>query len=421
MRALPDAKGADPMVAEQGSPSDATGIATPRGGDGALSALLRSQGFLAFGARLAWWLTSLAGGPLRLGSNVIAVRHGDVSAVLARDLDFLIAPVNAARIEAVNGPFVLGMDRCATLAKEREALYSALRQVDRAKLKDDVDERARRAIAGAADGTLDVVGSFARPIAASTARSLFGLTGQDDILFMDVARAIFAHTFLNIGGDKTIEARALKAAVLMRRWFEVEIERRRSNGQLGTDMMGALLRDGLLDDDGVRRTLGGMLVGSIDTTATAVAKIIAILGQDPKLRKQIYADRNDSAKLSMWCLEALRRWPHNPLVLRRASVDTVLSGTDVKAGDTVVAFTQAAMLDPDVFPEPNLLKPDRPLSAYLHYGGGLHPCAGRAINDFQITTLVRQLLERDIDSTGRIIWAGPFPDQLIVRFSRKPA
>ena len=153
-----------------------------------------------------------------------------------------------------------------------------------------------------------------------------------------------------------------------------------------------------------------MLVGSIDTTATAVAKIIAILGQDPKLRKQIYADRNDSAKLSMWCLEALRRWPHNPLVLRRASVDTVLSGTDVKAGDTVVAFTQAAMLDPDVFPEPNLLKPDRPLSAYLHYGGVLHPCAGRAINDFQITTLVRQLLERGIDSPGRIIWAGPFPD-----------
>ena len=409
------------MAAEQGSPSDITGIATPRGGDGALSALLRSRGFLSFGAQLAWWLTSLAGGPLRFGSNVIAVRHGDVSAVLARDLDFLIAPINQARIEAVNGPFVLGMDRCATLAKEREALYSALRQVDRTKLKEHVDERAARAIAGATDGSLDVVGSYARPIAAGTARSLFGLTGQDDMLFMDVARAVFAHTFLNLGGDKTIEARALKAAALMRRWFEEEIGQRRSSGKLGTDMMGALLKERLLDDDGVRRTLGGMLVGSIDTTATAVAKIIAILGKDPKLRKQIYADRNDSAKLTMWCLEVLRRWPHNPLVLRSASVDTMLSGTDVKAGDRVVAYTQAAMLDPDAFPEPELLKPDRPLSAYLHYGGGLHPCAGRAINDFQITTLVGQLLERGIDGTGRIVWAGPFPDKLIVHFSRKRA
>jgi len=409
------------MAAEQGSPSDTTGIATPRGGDGALGALLRSRGFLSFGAQLAWWLTSLAGGPLRFGSNVVAVRHGDVSAVLARDLDFLIAPINAARIEAVNGAFVLGTDRGATLAKEREALYSALRQVDRAKLKEQVDERASRAITDAADGTLDVVGAYARPIAACTARSLFGLTGQDDILFMDVARAIFAHTFLNLGGDKTIEARALKAAVLMRRWFEEEIKRRRSSSQLGADMMGALLKERLLDDDGVRRTLGGMLVGSIDTTATAVAKIIAILGNEPNLREQMYADRNDSANLSMWCLEALRLWPHNPLVLRRASVDTVLSGTDVKAGDRVVAYTQAAMLDPDIFPEPELLKSDRPLSAYLHYGGGLHPCAGRAINDFQITTLVGRLLERGIEKTGRIVWAGPFPDKLVVHFSRKRA
>jgi len=47
----------------------------------------------------------------------------------------------------------------------------------------------------------------------------------------------------------------LKAAVLMRVWFEAEIARRRSSGELGNDMMGALIRDGVLDDDGVRRTL----------------------------------------------------------------------------------------------------------------------------------------------------------------------
>jgi cytochrome P450 len=264
---------------------------------------------------------------------------------------------------------------------------------------------------------MDVVGDYARPIAADTARAMFGLTGQDDRLFMDVARAVFAHTFLNLGGDKTIEARALSAAALMRRWFEEEIVRRRSSDDFGTDMMGRLLNDGLLDDDGVRRTLGGMLVGSIDTTATAVAKIVAILGNDRKLREQLYADRNDAVKLSLWCLEVLRRWPHNPLVLRRAVVDTMLSETEVKAGDTIVALTQAAMLDPAVFPEPNLLSCDRPTSAYLHYGGGLHPCAGRAINDFQITTLIGKLLDRGIDSVGRITWAGPFPDRLIVNVS----
>ena len=42
---------------------------------------------------------------------VLATRHEDVMEVLKRDLDFLIAPVNAERMEQVNGPFILGMDR----------------------------------------------------------------------------------------------------------------------------------------------------------------------------------------------------------------------------------------------------------------------------------------------------------------------
>lgn len=394
-------------------------VATPRGGDGVLTALLRSQWFLSFGARLAWRLTSLLGSPLRFGSSIIAVRHAEVADVLARDLEFLIAPINAARIDAVNGQFVLGMDRGATLAREREALYSALRSVDLDSVKKQADLLAQAAIARARNGALDVVGGYARPIAAETARSLFGLHGQDDALFMDVARAIFAHTFLNIGNDKTVEARALRAAKLMRGWFEEEIARRRANDEPGTDMMGGLLRIPELDPDAVRRTLGGMLVGSIDTTATAVAKVIAVIAGDRHLRDLMYADRNDAEKLSLWCLEALRRWPHNPVVLRRSAIDTRIGDTDVKAGDTIVAFTLAAMLDPDVFPEPDLSRPDRPLASYLHFGGGLHPCAGRAINHFQITTLVGRLLEARIERVEPMIWAGPFPDQLTVHFLGK--
>lgn len=404
--------------------TDTTAIATPRGGDSFVSKLLRSQGFLDFTARAAWFLNGLAGGPVRVGSVVVAVSHADVSDVFARDLDFLIAPINADRIQAVNGPFVLGMDRDTVLVKEREALYSALRQVDRTALAAQVAAQAQTTIAGA-NGSLDVVNAYARPIAASSARFVFGLNGQDDRQFMDVARAIFAHTFLNLGGDKPIEQRALRAAALMSQWFRDEIARRVAAGEPGDDMMGGLIKDrlltthdGHLDQDAIRRTLGGMLVGAIDTTATAVAKIVAVLGKDRDLYKQMHADRADAAKMTMWCLETLRRWPHNPLVLRRAAVDTTLGGTNVKAGDTIVALTQAAMHDPNIFADPDLLRPDRPRAAYLHYGSGLHPCAGRAINDFQITTLVAKILERGFETTGSIVWAGPFPDELIVHFTR---
>lgn len=394
-------------------------VTTPRGPGGLLATILRGQFLPALVAGLASRLATWRGCPFKIGGRVIAARHADVVEILARDLDFLIAPVNAARIDAVNGPFVLGMDRSATLAIERQTLYSALRQVDMGKIRAQVAREAENAIARAGTGPLDVVGDYARPIAARAAQAVFGIKGSDEQLFKDVARAIFAHTFLNTSGDKKIEARALRAGVLMRTWFAEEIKRRRTSGELGDDMMGALIRDGVLDDDGVRRTLGGMLVGSIDTTATAVAKIVKTMGRDRQLRERMAADVNDVQRFGGWCREALRRWPHNPVLLRSAPFDTTLDQTPVKAGAIVVAWIQAAMHDRRVFPEPQRLRPDRPPTAYLHFGGGLHPCAGRAVNEFQIPLLVGRLVARGIDRVGRVKWAGSFPDGLDVSFGKR--
>jgi len=114
----------------------------------------------------------------------------------------------------------------------------------------------------------------------------------------------------------------------------------------------------------------------------------------------------------------LRRWPHNPILMRRAPAATRLGSAEVKAGDTVIAWTQAAMLDASSFPEPARLRPDRPAGAYLHFGGGLHPCAGRAVNDVQIPLLVGALVRRGIARTGAMKWAGPFPDHFRLTFRR---
>lgn len=405
------------MGAERAALSNTTDVATPRGARDVRDLLLQRRWLLAAGARAGILLSGRSGRPLRFGSLVVAAGHGAVSEILARDLDFLIAPVNAAKIQAVNGPFILGMDRDARFCNERAALYSALRRLDHGSLAERVREQSAHAL-GNANGSIDVVGNYARPIAARTAMSLVGLPAADERLAMDVARAIFCHTFLNLADDKPTETRALRAATLMRGWFEHEIARRRASGLLGHDLMGELLKQELLDDDGVRRTLGGIFVGAIDTTAAAVAKIMKIFAADPKLLEAVNADRDDSAKLRGWCMEALRRWPHNPILLRRAAVDTTLCGTEVKAGDTILAWIQAAMLDPNVFPEASQLKPDRPQSAYFHFGGGLHLCAGRDFNAFQIPILVGRLLEHGIHRAGAVTWAGPFPDRLLVTFAK---
>ena len=396
--------------------SASAGIATPRGSS-ALVSLLSNQWLQETAARVGARLAALWGSPLRFKRMVFVARHAQVMEVLLRDLDFVIAPVNADRIDEVNGPFVLGMDRSARLEAERRALYGALRQVDLGLICRAVADRAA-AIVSAATAELDVVGSYARPVASSTARSLFGIAGSDPQTFEDVARSIFAHTFLNVSGDETVRDRALRAAELMRKWFDEEIARRRAAGEPGSDMMGFLLRDTAIGSDLIRRTLGGMLVGSIDTTATAVAKIVAVIGKNAELAAAITADVDDEARLAGWCREALRRWPHNPVLLRRSAVDTTLDGKAISAGDDIILWTHAAMFDETAFPEPLAMRPDRTASSYLHFGGGLHPCAGRAVNAFQIPLLVGALIRRGVRSVGGVEWAGPFPDRLIVHFRR---
>jgi cytochrome P450 len=392
----------------------ADGIAIPSSSDGLIAGLLKEQRVPAAGARLGAWFGAIWGRPIRVRGTVIVTAHAQATEALSRDLDFRIAPVNEARIDAVNGPFVLGMDRGVTLVHERQALYAALSGVDVAALQAAAAEHVQALLAAA--GEIDAVGGYARLVAAGTAHRLFGIAGSDAQTFMDVARAVFAHVFLNIGGDKAVEARALKASVLMRDWFNAEIGSRREAGQFGSDMMGRLLQDGRLDDDGIRRTLGGMLVGAIDTTATAVAKIVAMIGRDARFAARVGADVDDPVRLAGWCREGLRRWPHNPILLRVAQTDTSLAGTEIRAGDKVMIWTQAAMLDSAMFPNPGVWRADRPATAYLHFGGGLHPCAGRVVNDWQIPLLVGALVRRGIRSVGPVAWAGPFPAHLPVHF-----
>jgi cytochrome P450 len=392
-----------------------TDIVTPVKSPGFFAKLAGGPALSGLAARLGASVARRSPKPLKLGSKIIAARHAQVCELLERDFDFGIAAVNAVKIGEVNGgPFILGMDRSAVLERERRALYDALAAVDMGKLQAAVEAEIAALLAAVPPGgEIDVVGGYARPVAAHNAQRLFGITGPNDTMFKEVVRSVFGHTFLNIANDEAIRTRAIKAGTYMGRWFAEEIARRRKSGTPGDDLMGQLLRQAVLDDEGARRTLGGMLVGSIDTTATCVAKIVTTIGRDPGLAANLRRDVDDLVRLYGWCNEALRRWPHNPVVLRRAQTDTSLGGRPIKAGTDVIAWTQAAMLDESVFPEPARLRPDRDAAAYLHLGGGLHPCSGRPVNRFQIPLLVAGLVRRDLIRVGGIGWAGPFPNRLM--------
>lgn len=351
----------------------------------------------------------------------IASRWNDVEDILRRDLDFQIAPINGGRIDEVNGPFVLGLDRGLQMATERPQLYAAVSAIDLVAVRALVAREAERLLddAMAAGGQIDIVNGYARLVAARAARQIFGLAGPTEMDIMRVIRTVFQHTFLNLTGDEEVRQRALAASAELRQWFMDEIARRHSQGLNIDDVIGRLLalhatNPDALDDDGVRRNVAGLLVGAIDTTATAVAKIIRMASTDDAVLARVERAVDDPQRMIGWCNELLRLWTHNPVLLRRAAVDVSVGGKNIPAGTTVVAYTQAAMFDPDHFTNPNQLDPTRATALYRHFGGGLHPCSGRAVNDVQIPELVRQVVKRGILRVERPRYDGPFIDELIV-------
>lgn len=359
---------------------------------------------------------------LKVGQAAFVPRWADVQEVLSRDGDFLIAPVNRERIEGVMGPFILGMDGSPALADQRRALYSALRTVDHAGAERLVVSEAERlaAAAQARFGRIDVVGGYARPVAARAAVALFGVAGPGEADLMRAARAVFHESFLNLGDDPKVRAAGRSAGAEIARWIEAEIERRGGPDGSG-DLVDRLLeqvRAGALPAEQVPWITAGLLVGAIDTTATAVAHIVTEAARNPWLAAAMARDADDPRRLTGWCWEALRRRPHNPLVIRQAASDVTLAGATVAKGTRVWALTLAAMQDARVFSDPSRLDPARPPDLYLHFGGGLHRCSGHELNARHIPALVAPLLRRGVRAPYDLRFRGPFPDRLVVQLER---
>jgi len=390
-----------------------------RGNGRPLSSLILA----AWPQRIAAKVAAAYGHVIRINGFALVIRWNDVEDVLRRDLDFQIAPINGPRIDEVNGAFVLGLDRGAQMAVERPQLYAAVSAIDLVGVRALVAREAERLLddAMAAHGRIDIVNGYARLVAARVARQIFGLAAPTEMDLMRVIRAVFQHTFLNVTGDEEVRQRALAAAEELKRWFMDEIARRHRQAIAIDDVIGRLLalratNPAALDDDGVRRNVAGLLVGSIDTTATAVAKIIRMACTDDTLLARVGRAVDDPQRMIGWCNELLRLWTHNPVLLRRAAEDVSVGGKKIPAGTTVVAYTQAAMFDRDRFPNPAQLDPTRSAALYRHFGGGLHPCSGRAVNDVQLPELVRRVLKRGILRVDQPRYDGPFIDELIVSF-----
>lgn len=94
--------------------------------------------------------------------------------------------------------------------------------------------------------------------------------------------------------------------------------------------------------------------------------------------------------------ELLRYIPHRSSVglARIALEDVELHGRTIRAGDAVYVSYLAANRDPEVFPDPERIDPDREPNPHLAFGNGSHHCTGAVLARLQTELMVDTLLDR---------------------------
>ncbi|MFC7506072.1 cytochrome P450 [Nocardioides sp. CPCC 206347] len=128
-----------------------------------------------------------------------------------------------------------------------------------------------------------------------------------------------------------------------------------------------------------------------DTTSATITGAIEALGQNPDQLAKVKAN---PALIPDLVNEALRWASPVKHFMRRARVDTVLSGVEIKAGDRIMPLYQSANRDVDVFEDPDSFDLERRPNKHIAFGYGPHMCIGQHLAKQELRIMFEELLPR---------------------------
>jgi cytochrome P450 len=173
-------------------------------------------------------------------------------------------------------------------------------------------------------------------------------------------------------------------------------------------LLGATHEDGSpMSDSELRDELMTMLVAGHETTANALSWAVERLCRHPdklaRLTEEARAGEDD-AYMKAVVQETLRLRPVISIVLRRLAEPMELGGRMLPAGASIVPSIHLVHRRPDIYPEPNEFRPERFIESeggrapgtytWIPFGGGIRRCLGAAFAQYEMETVLRELVLR---------------------------
>lgn len=366
--------------------------------------------------------------------TVIITRRKDVERVLTRDIDFEVVYGTRMRQLTHGNNFFLGMQPGHDYELNTSNMRLAARREDVAGVI--IPRAAARGaeIVQASEGRIDLPVDLSLEIPWDMTDTYFGVGGPNGLVMKNWTTTLFGYLFTDLKADEAYGREAMEDALALRGYLDKAIAKRKAKPTKAYDMLNRCLalqkagQEGMSDLD-IRNNLLGLLIGAIPTISKA-----SCLALDELLRRPIQlagaqaaARSGDDDLMAQYIWEALRFNPHNPVIYRRATRDTLIAGDSlrplkVKKGQMVFAANFSAMFDRKYITRPNSFRTDRPWETYMHWGYGLHNCFGAAINRAIIPAILKPLLlqknlRRAEGEKGQIDNGGTrFPQHFILEF-----
>jgi cytochrome P450 len=338
--------------------------------------------------------------------TVIVTRAEDVFETLDRDADFEV--VYEPRMRQLTGGenFFLGMQNSAPYEHDVSIMRLIMPRTDVDSIVLPLVRAKTQEYAGAHAARIDLPQDLTLRVPAAIVADYFGTPGPSEQDMISWASLLFWWLFLDATADAVLSARALDAAQKLCAAVDADLAARKASGAQKDDLLGRALTlqksRPEFTDLAIRNNLVGIIIGAIPTISMASCQAVDQLLNRPEALAgaEAAAKAGDEALLGAYLFEALRFFPINPVIFRRATRDTAIAASSwrackVKKGNMVLASNLSAMFDPLKIDDPESFRVDRPWGDYILWGYGLHACFGAYINKAVIPAMLLPVLARD--------------------------
>ena len=282
----------------------------------------------------------------------------------------------------VIGPSMLSLDG-SEHSRHRDPFASRFRAAEVVRRDTEVvDSLARRLVeALAPKGAAELRRELAGPRAVSVAAGAIGLDGVPvEQLLSWYDRLVAAVGEVSLGAEVSDDAR--------KAYHALAGELLRSSNAPGAWLADAT--ENLTAEEAIANA-AVFLFGGIETSEGMTTNALHHLLADTHLLDTV---RHDRTLVDAVVEESLRLEPAAARVDRYATVDTVLSGVEIKAGDPVFISIAAANRDPEHFAEPDRFDVHRAQArTHLAFAHGAHLCIGAALARLQTRAAINAVLD----------------------------